>query len=110
MSVNPTFKTSNELLDYLKENIPKEEFQYIVGIDVGATNTRIGVMFLCGEKYISTPRLKFQCSCSKLLIEKLNELTSEFVNLLKKNSTSTCLCFCLTYSKVWQWQVQWKKE
>jgi activator of 2-hydroxyglutaryl-CoA dehydratase len=60
MSVNPTFKTSNELLDYLKDNIPKDDsFEYIVGIDVGATNTRIGVMFLCGNKYISTPRLNF---------------------------------------------------
>eukprot|EP01080_Neovahlkampfia_damariscottae_P003442 gene3442-6091_t len=91
MSIHPTFTTGQELLNYLKDNQPKNKFEYFVGVDVGATNTRIGIVFKIENKYISTPRYKFKCSKVQFLIDSLNNLTQEFVYLLKQDASGCCL-------------------
>ena len=93
MSIHPTFTKGEELLNYLKDNKPKGEFEYFIGVDVGATNTRISIMFNTtkNKELSKTPRLKFKCSRVEYLLESLEDLTKEFVKLLNKDASGCCL-------------------
>lgn len=81
--------------DFLKDiekhyskSLKSKSFQYIVGVDVGATNTRIAIQFIVNDEDDEVFMTKFPCNTATNLAEHLTFYGKALVKIVKQGSAA----------------------